>query len=74
MDAPRPSSGHFGFELEITARLGLSGARIWETGICYSGRTSAECKQIGWRDGVQPLWRIVRFSRVPAKSLLKGSA
>jgi glycosyltransferase involved in cell wall biosynthesis len=50
----------FGIEPELTARLSRSGARIWEVPIMYSGRTYAEGKKIGWRDGMAALWHIVR--------------
>ena len=56
------TSDRFGFEPEITARLAQAGARIWEIGISYSGRTYEEGKKIGWRDGVAALWHILRFN------------
>jgi glycosyltransferase involved in cell wall biosynthesis len=59
----------FGIEPELTARLAQSGARIYEVPISYAGRTYAEGKKIGWRDGVAALWHIVRANvfapRVP---------
>ena len=58
------TSDRFGFEPELTARLAQARARIWEVPISYSGRTYAEGKKIGWRDGVAALWHIVRFSLV----------
>jgi glycosyltransferase involved in cell wall biosynthesis len=58
--APRLTSDRFGFEPEITARLARSGARIFEVPISYSGRTYAEGKKIGWRDGIAALWHITR--------------
>ncbi len=59
------TSNRFGFEPEVTARLAQSGARIWEISISYSGRTYAEGKKIGWRDGVAALWHIVHFNVFP---------
>jgi glycosyltransferase involved in cell wall biosynthesis len=56
------TSDRFGFEPEITARLAQAGARIWEVGISYSGRTYEEGKKIDWRDGVAALWHIIRFN------------
>ena len=41
----------FGFEPEITAKVARGGWRVYEVGISYSGRTYAEGKKIGWRDG-----------------------
>jgi glycosyltransferase involved in cell wall biosynthesis len=58
------TSDRFGFEPELTARLAQVGARIWEVSISYSGRTYAEGKKIGWRDGVAALWHILRFNLI----------
>ena len=52
----------FGFEPEITAKLARGKYRIYEVGISYSGRTYAEGKKIGWRDGVRAIYCIVRYS------------
>ena len=56
------SADRFGFEPELTARLAQARARIFELPISYSGRTYAEGKKIGWKDGVAALWHIVRFN------------
>jgi glycosyltransferase involved in cell wall biosynthesis len=56
------TSDRFGFEPEVTARLAQARARIWEVGISYSGRTYAEGKKIGWRDGVAAIIHILRFN------------
>jgi glycosyltransferase involved in cell wall biosynthesis len=58
----RLTSDRFGFEPEVTARLAQSGARIFEIGISYYGRTYAEGKKIGWKDGLAALGHIVLFS------------
>jgi glycosyltransferase involved in cell wall biosynthesis len=55
----------FGFEPEITARLAQAGARLYEVPISYSGRTYAEGKKIGWRDGVAAIGHILRFNLFP---------
>ena len=52
----------FGFEPEITAKLARGKFRIYEVGISYSGRTYAEGKKIGWRDGVRAVYCIIRYS------------
>ncbi len=52
----------FGFEPEVTAKVARMGCRIYEVGISYSGRTYAEGKKIGWRDGLRALWCIVRYN------------
>ena len=57
----RLTSNRFGLEPEITARLAQWGARIYEVPISYHGRTYAEGKNIGWKDGVEALWLILKF-------------
>ena len=54
----------FGIEPELTAKVAGGGWRIYEVGISYSGRTYAEGKKIGWRDGVWAAVCIVRYSPV----------
>jgi glycosyltransferase involved in cell wall biosynthesis len=60
--ASQLTSDRFGFEPEITALLSRADARIFEVPISYSGRTYAEGKKIGWRDGVAAFWHITRFN------------
>lgn len=53
----------FGFEPEVTARIArISGIRIYEVGIAYYGRSYAEGKKIGWRDGVRAIWCILKYN------------
>ena len=53
----------FGFEPEITAKVAaLKGCRIYEVGISYYGRTYAEGKKIGWRDGFRAIYAIVKYN------------
>ena len=54
----------FGFEPEVTAKVAKGGCRIYEVGISYSGRTYAEGKKIGWRDGLHAARCIVRYSPI----------
>ncbi len=56
------TSDRFGFEPEITARLARAKVRIFEVPISYSGRTYAEGKKIGWKDGVAAIWHIIKFN------------
>lgn len=51
----------FGFEPEITAKIARLNVRIYEVGISYYGRTFAEGKKIGWRDGFRALYCIVKY-------------
>jgi len=53
----------FGFEPEITAKVArLDGVRIYEVPIAYYGRTYAEGKKIGWRDGIAAIWYILKYN------------
>ena len=52
----------FGFEPEITAKLARREARFYEVGVPYAGRTYAEGKKVGWRDGFRALWCIAKYS------------
>lgn len=52
----------FGFEPEVTAKIARRGWRIYEVPISYSGRSYAEGKKIGWKDGVQAIWCILRYA------------
>ncbi len=52
----------FGFEPEITAKVARAGWRIFEVGISYDGRTYAEGKKVGWRDGAWAVWCVLRYS------------
>jgi glycosyltransferase involved in cell wall biosynthesis len=52
----------FGFEPEITAKVARLGVVIFEVGISYYGRTYAEGKKIGWRDGFRALWAIAKYN------------
>ena len=54
----------FGFEPEITAKLARLRVRMYEVGITYDGRTYADGKKIGWRDGVRALVCIVKYSPI----------
>lgn len=58
---PKLVQNRFGFEPEVTARVARRRYRVYEISVSYSGRTYAEGKHIGWRDGFKALWCIVRF-------------
>jgi len=52
----------FGFEPEVTAKISqLPNVRIYEVGISYYGRTYAEGKKIGWRDGFRAIYCILKY-------------
>jgi glycosyltransferase involved in cell wall biosynthesis len=52
----------FGFEPEITAKIARMGCRVFEVGISYYGRTYAEGKKIGWRDGLHAIFCIIKYN------------
>ncbi len=53
----------FGFEPEVTAKMArYPQVRIYEVGISYYGRTYAEGKKIGWRDGFRAIWCILKYN------------
>jgi len=52
----------FGIEPEITARISKMNVRIYEVGISYYGRTYADGKKIGWRDGFRAIYCIVKYN------------
>jgi glycosyltransferase involved in cell wall biosynthesis len=56
----------FGFEPEITAKVARLKVRVYEVAISYNGRTYAEGKKIGWRDGFQALWCIFKYNFFPS--------
>ena len=51
----------FGVEPELTAKVARGGWRLYEVGISYSGRTYAEGKKIGWKDGFRAIWCILKY-------------
>ena len=60
--APKLVTNRFAIEPEITALLAKGHHRVYEIGISYGGRSYAEGKKIGWKDGFSALWAIVRFN------------
>ena len=62
----------FGFEPEITAKLAREQLQIYEVGISYAGRTYAEGKKIGWRDGMRAVVCIVRYSALGQRMKQRG--
>jgi glycosyltransferase involved in cell wall biosynthesis len=58
----RLDEDRFGFEPEVVAKVARLGVRVYEVAISYYGRTYAEGKKIGWRDGARALWCIVKYN------------
>lgn len=65
---PSLSSERFGFEPEVTAKISRLAkkekCRIYEVGISYRGRTYLEGKKIGWKDGVEAIWCIIKYNLI----------
>ena len=70
---PRLREDRFGIEPEMVAKLakmrldrgdgkGRRALRIYEVPVGYAGRTYAEGKKIGWRDGVVAILCIMRYN------------
>jgi glycosyltransferase involved in cell wall biosynthesis len=58
----------FGFEPEVTAKISqIPNVRIYEVGISYYGRTYAEGKKIGWKDGFRAIYCILKYGLFKAK-------
>jgi glycosyltransferase involved in cell wall biosynthesis len=66
-------SDRFGFEPEVTAKVARfylpatdgqppRRCRVYEIPVSYNGRDYREGKKIGWKDGIQALYCIVRYA------------
>lgn len=62
MERVRIEEDRFGFEPEITAKVARLRCRIYEVGVSYHGRTYAEGKKIGWRDGFRAFYAILKYN------------
>lgn len=62
----------FGFEPEVTAKIArIQGIRIYEVGISYYGRTYQDGKKIGWKDGFQAIYSVLKYNLFDRKYLKK---
>jgi glycosyltransferase involved in cell wall biosynthesis len=57
----RIEENRFGFEPEITAKVARKNVRIYEVAISYHGRTYADGKKIGWKDGISAIRCILKY-------------
>jgi glycosyltransferase involved in cell wall biosynthesis len=62
LDGMELKSDRFGIEPELTAKFAKRNARMYEVPISYRGRTYAEGKKIGWKDGFSAIWAILRYN------------
>lgn len=67
---PITSSG-FGFEVEVTANISKTNARVYEVPISYYGRTYEEGKKISTGDGLMALWYIFYFNLITSSDTKK---
>jgi glycosyltransferase involved in cell wall biosynthesis len=51
----------FGIEPELTAKVAKMKVRIYEVPISYQGRTYADGKKIGWKDGLRAVYCILKY-------------
>ena len=54
-------SNRFDFEPEITAKILKKNARYQEVPISYNARSVSEGKKIGWKDGLQAIWTLIKY-------------
>jgi glycosyltransferase involved in cell wall biosynthesis len=61
--APTLKQNRFGIEPELTAKVARGKYRLVEVGVRYNARSYREGKKIGWRDGINAVWCILRYWR-----------
>jgi glycosyltransferase involved in cell wall biosynthesis len=66
--AMRLRARRFEFEVEFTAYVAKTGARVFELPITYYPRTHTAGKKISWRDGLAALWHLIRFNPLTSRS------
>ena len=54
-------SNRFGIEPEITAKIAKRDCTVFEVPISYYGRSYADGKKIGWKDGVRAIYTILKY-------------
>ena len=67
-------SNRFGVEPELVIKTARLGCRVYEVPISYHGRTYAEGKKIGWKDGVRALWCLFKYAIKERRSTPKKPA
>lgn len=58
----RLETNRFGFEPEVTAKIGKLKLRVMELPVSYFPRNYIEGKKITWRDGLAAIWHLLRFN------------
>jgi dolichol-phosphate mannosyltransferase len=67
----RIEEDRFGFEPEVVAKIAHMRLRIYEMGISYRGRTYAEGKKIGAKDGFRALYCILKYNLHKAPGIVQ---
>lgn len=57
----RITNNRFHWEPEITAKIARKGIKIHEVPISYAPRSYEEGKKIGWKDGLEALWTLLKY-------------
>ena len=53
----------FGFEPEVTAKISrIPEVRIYEVGVAYYGRSYAQGKKVGWKDGFRAIYCVLKYN------------
>ena len=52
----------FGFDPEFTVKVAKNNFRVYEVGVSYAGRSYADGKKIGWKDGLAAIWAIIKYA------------
>jgi glycosyltransferase involved in cell wall biosynthesis len=66
-DRIKIESNRFGVEPELTAKVARLRCRVYEVPISYFGRDYSEGKKIGWKDGFDAIWSILKFNLFSAR-------
>ena len=62
LDGLTIEEARFGVEPELVAKIARTGARIYEVGISYYGRTYAQGKKTNWKDGIAAMYAIMKYN------------
>ena len=62
LDGLTIEENRFGVEPELVAKIARTGARIYEVGISYFGRTYAQGKKTNWKDGIAAMYAIMKYN------------
>ena len=62
LDGLTIEENRFGVEPELVAKIARTGARIYEVGISYYGRTYAQGKKTNWKDGIAAMYAIMKYN------------